>query len=564
MSIRATAQLACAVGFLCSAKSDGAAVPNVSARPTPHAPSHAAPHSGYSSTGRPHSLERPAFHEEEGERSLREHRADVPAVGADIDVTVTKQAIDSQNEILRARLPDVAALFQTGIHSVVIATLKRQPPTDGSYSYSSHGRASKLKTLVVMPESPHEFSSMYGSEPTAGQLAQLGDFANRFRARGAQLVQTGNEGESALISAIRTAALTNATVLIVGHALRDPDTGGSKLQLANGTTVRPQKITEQVPQADVVFATCYSADLDPGSAITIEDALALVDYVARSWSSGESDGTTSSRAEMPSQSALLYRAMEVMSQYPRIRLSWTAIDRQQDRLFIEQQAEFSLIGGYISVCLIPLLGYVSVLFVMFTIPSVSDGAPSLRRRLVINLHKRRRAINNALIGLAVMFAVVLFVMCVVWLRRGGESSGFLIRTMCLSCIGVVESFLAYWIARTTPFAGHLGRVVHFIGGGLVGFWLVLPFMAFYTIAMGWTLVVAAMLIVIVAFSVGEVGLILGGAMAVYVGTFFLVSPKFMLVAARGAGVGRSMLNVFGAEVLKYRQTFADMRHYSHR
>jgi hypothetical protein len=337
--------------------------------------------------------------------------------------------------------------------------------------------------LMPMPGSSDGFRKVFGSDPTAAQQGELDRAVAKLRDDGATLL-TESQGLDELVEVVSAAARRHERVAIVAHVERGTD--DAHLVLPDGSRIRRDDLIERVPHADLVFLTCYSRDLDPNGAITLEEAYAVYQYARAPYlvepeptlAGAGTDSGLADDAGLAQRKGRLNRfiafADEKIQAHPRVALSYTTIDEGDGRWLVERERERRIPGRGWLVAAPNVAGHLLLVLVMLILPRTGEPEPSSaprgawRRALGTTLRRRRKAI--AVSGAALVVLGSLGASALVWLslEKAGELGYVDAAVIARAVVGMFHVGLAHAVARVTPFGSRLGRVWHGLAGGLAG------------------------------------------------------------------------------------------------
>lgn len=465
-----------------------------------------------------------------------------------------------------------------------VRTIAELDPT--AYAGAPH----TVATVVVMADSEHGYRNMYGADPTTSQLSEVERFTRIFRAAGATLVTKEDGDEHDFMTAVRAAAAKSEIVTIIGHVAKSV-WGDSEIEiiLPSGKRVSAAHLTHLIPSANLVFITCYSKDVDPDAPISLDDAHAVWAYATEGYgnpaqavkdeaeqhtantgdaasaippasehaaNTGDAASATASASEHTANTGdaasatastsdpklgadmaarlhyLVSRANHKLTDYPRVQIVWTTVDRGAGRWLLAVESEFHLPGGWLAVLLPFIIGHCLLLLIMLTIPHTGTTS-ALRPVLRTVLRRRRNAIAISGSGSVIVISSLLCAGLWSWLRRSGQAAPEQPFILWSCALGIAQSLLSYSIARTVPFGSRTGRAAHFMGGFLTGAWAA-PLVGTIVGALP-ALLFAAMHLLL---GDREGALIDGGA--ILGGIWFFLLPVFCPQAGIAASKGKSI------------------------
>jgi hypothetical protein len=302
------------------------------------------------------------------------------------------------------------------------------------------------------------------------------------------------------------------------------------LVLPNGERVSPARLSQLLPEVDLIFVTCFSRDLNPKSAINLREAEAVWRYANKgdalgATERGHSEPTARNSTDEDSSAApidahrmdggrphestkgdwfgadaapggpnqavastdsaiasseptspkereerlqtLIIRVSDQLDDHPRVAVLWTTVDHGNGRWLFETRSPLRLPREWM-LRLVPIaFGYVLLIFVMVAIPNV-DVRKRLRERMRATLRRRRGAI--AISGVGLVSCISLVICSSVWraFERAGTDEVFPSSIAWACAIGCGQCVLGCLVARSTPFDSSVARLIHITAGAIVG------------------------------------------------------------------------------------------------
>jgi hypothetical protein len=351
-----------------------------------------------------------------------------------------------------------------------------------------------VSSIVLTPDSPASFRSVFGTDPSTAQLREVSALNNHFRGEGATLESDSHFGKAQLFDVLYQATKQNELVALVGHAV--PTGGGLQLVLPDGERVDRVELERAFP-GKLVFITCFSEDLAPRSAISLREAWSVYknayDWTKASDTAGHSstsspatdDNEPSGRQHTASLDRFVQSADGALPDHPRVRLAW-GVTKSESWSLAEVYVDPPPPGGVLlglAPAIVGNLSLVLIVLLMATRPDLpkSEDPPAIpaaltftpllafRGRLRFALVQRRRTLAVAGLGLVLSLTSVGLVAVMAWLERRGCHFALPAEYKSGACLGLAQATLSYAVASFVP-SSMPTRILHGLAGAIVGLW----------------------------------------------------------------------------------------------